>query len=251
MADEPEVIRDQMQETRTALTEKLTALESQVSGTVQSATAAVTETVEAVKESVTGTVGAVKDTVQETVSTVKDSVKDAFDLPGHVERHPWVAMLGSVAVGYVAGRLLNGAAGAVSETVRSAPREYSAFKEAAPKRKKGTNGHGNGAHKEEKEPSSGQGVLGGLANAFSGELDTLKGLGLAAVAGVVRDMVTQSVGGEVGERLRGWMNDVTEKMGAKPLSEPLLQQEDEPDSAKEQPRRSQPVNVKRETLPRP
>jgi ElaB/YqjD/DUF883 family membrane-anchored ribosome-binding protein len=252
MADEPEVIRDQMQETRTALTEKLEALESQVSGTVQSATAAVTDTVQAVKESVTGTVGTVKDTVQETVSTVKESVRDAFDLPGHVERHPWVAMLGSVAVGYVAGRLLNGAAaGAVSETVRNAPREYSAFKEAAPKRKKGMNGHGDGAHKEKKEPSSEQGVLGGLANAFADELDTLKGLGLSAVAGVVRDLVTQSVGGEVGERLRQWMNDVTEKMGAKPLSEPLLQQQDEPDPAKDQPRRSQHVNVKRETLPRP
>jgi ElaB/YqjD/DUF883 family membrane-anchored ribosome-binding protein len=246
MANEPEVIRDQMQETRTALTEKLEALESQVSNTVQNATAAVTDTVAAVKESVTETVGTVKDTVQGTVSTVKESVKDAFDLPGHVERHPWAAMLGSVAVGFVAGRLLQGARGAVSETVQNAPRQYSAFKEAAPKRRKGTNGHGDGRHKEKEEP----GVLGGLANAFAGELDTLKGLGLAAVAGLVRDMVTQSVGGEIGNRLRDWMNDVTEKMGAKPLTEPVLQQQDEPEPAWDDPKRGRSVNVKRETLPR-
>jgi ElaB/YqjD/DUF883 family membrane-anchored ribosome-binding protein len=250
MADEPEVIRDQMQETRTALTEKLEALESQVSSTVQNATAAVTETVQAVKESVTDTVGTVKDTMQETVSTVKESVRDAFDLPGHVERHPWVAMLGSVAVGYVAGRLLQGVSGGVSETARQAPPQYNAFKEPQPEPAKSGNGFGNGAHREEKESSSEPGLLGSLANAFSGELDTLKNLGISAVAGVVRDMVTQSVHGEMGNRLRQWMDDVTERMGAKPFNEPLLSQEDEGDPARCEPKRGSTVNVRRETLPR-
>lgn len=250
MADEPEVIRDQMQETRTALTEKLEALESQVSSTVQNATSAVTDTVQAVKESVSDTVGSVKDTVEETVETVKDSVRDVFDLPGHVDRHPWVAMLGSVAAGYVAGRLLHGASGGVSETFRQAPPRYNAFKEPRPEPAKGGTGIGNGAHREEREPSSEPGMLSGLADAFSGELDTLKDLGISAVAALVRDMVTQSVHGELGDRLRQWMNDVTEKMGAKPLTEPLLSREDQNDPAPAEPRRGASINVKRETLPR-
>lgn len=243
MENEPELIRDQMQETRTALSEKLEALETQVSGTVQSATAAVTETVEAVKNSVT-----------DTVSTVKESVKDAFDLPGHIERHPWAAVLGSVAVGYLGGRVLNGLAGGRSHGKRETPSAYSAFSEALPKHENGTNGHGaNGSHKEEEAASEKEGWLGGLAKAFSGELDTLKGLGLSAVAGIVRDLVTQSVPGEMGGRLREWMDDLTEKMGAKPFSEPVLNTEEPaPESSSQQEARpgKQQLTVKRETMPR-
>jgi len=243
MENEPELIRDQMQETRTALTEKLEALESQVSGTVQNATVAVTETVEAVKNTVT-----------DTVSTVKESVKDAFDLPGHIERHPWAAMLGSVAVGYLGGRVLNGLAGGRRHERREIAPAYSAFAEALPKRETGTNGHGaEGAHKEKEASSEEEGWLGGLAKAFGGELDTLKGLGLSAVAGVVRDLLTQSVPGEIGGRLREWMDGLTEKMGAKPLSEPILRtDEPAPESSPplEEYSGKQQFSVKRETMPR-
>ena len=245
MENEPELIRDQMQETRTALTEKLEALESQVSSTVQNATAAVADTVEAVKSTVADTVGSVKDGVKETVSTVKESVKDAFDLPGHIEKHPWVAMLGSVAVGFVGGRVLNGLAGGRHRHAVPPP-SFSAFSEALPKHEPHTNGHGNGAQKEE---SSSHGLLGGLANAFGSEFDTIKALGISAVAGVVRDLVTQSVPGEIGGRLREWMDDMTQKMGAKPLSEPILQQQDEPDR-KDDNWQVKDIAVKRETMPR-
>jgi len=253
MENEPELIRDQMQETRTSLTEKLEALETQVSSTVQSATAAVTDTVEAVKNTVADTVGSVKDSVQETVSTVKESVKDAFDLPGHIEKHPWVAMLGSVAVGFLGGRVLNGLAGGPRRR-REVPPAFGAFAEAMPKRHGVTNGHhGDGARKEEKvekeEPPASPGLLGGLANALGSEFDTIKGLGISAVAGVVRDLVTQSVPGEIGGRLREWMDDMTQKMGAKPLSEPVLQQQEEP-AQKEDPWQVKNVSVKRETMPR-
>src|SRR5438105_8802525 len=108
-----DVIRDQMEDTRTSLTEKLETLEKKVASTVESATSNVAETVEAVKETVQETVSTVKDTVQDTVCTVKSTVregvgavKDAFDICGHVERHPWVMLGGSIAVGYVLGRLL-------------------------------------------------------------------------------------------------------------------------------------------------
>ncbi|MFO0840799.1 MAG: hypothetical protein U0797_00150 [Gemmataceae bacterium] len=167
---------------------------------------------------------------------MKESVRDAFDLPGHVGRHPWVAMLGSVAAGYVAGRLLQGVSGGVPETVRQR-RPVQRLQGAAAgacERRERLRQRGD---REERETSSEPGVLSGLANAFSGELDTLKNLGISAVAGVVRDMVTQSVPGELGDRLRQWMNDVTEKMGGKPLTEPLLSQEDQNDPGRCEPKR--------------
>jgi hypothetical protein len=52
MENETELIRDQMAQTRTALTEKLEALEDVVLGTVEGTTRSVTETVEAVQEAV-------------------------------------------------------------------------------------------------------------------------------------------------------------------------------------------------------
>src|SRR5262245_55877302 len=100
MADEqPKVIRHQMEETRASLTEKLETLEHQVVGTVQGATSAVTETVENVKEAVAETVETVKGTVRETVETVKET----FDLSRQVDRHPWLMVGGSVALGFLCG----------------------------------------------------------------------------------------------------------------------------------------------------
>src|SRR5262245_2642415 len=106
---DPEVIRKKMLEKRTALTEKLEALEqgvlgvaSSVTNTVESVKEGVEETVEAVKDTVQDTVGAVKETVEETVETAKG----LFDVPGHVERHPWAMLAGSVGVGALLGFLL-------------------------------------------------------------------------------------------------------------------------------------------------
>ena len=105
-------IREQMEDTRTSLTDKLETLEKQVANSVSDATTNVTDTVEAVKESVQETVSSVKDSVQETISAVKESmhqgvtaVKDFFDIPSHVDHHPWAMMGGSVALGYVVGSL--------------------------------------------------------------------------------------------------------------------------------------------------
>jgi len=110
-----DLIREQMTDTRTSMTEKLEQLEEKVAGTVTGATGAVQDTVEAVKETVLGakdavtgtveavkdtvvgakdavteavetvketvaeTVGAVRDTVEETIGAVKDSVKGGFE----------------------------------------------------------------------------------------------------------------------------------------------------------------------------
>jgi len=227
-----------MQDTRTALTEKLEALEQHVVETVQNTTNTVTETVQSVKEAVQDTVGTVKNTVEQTVDTVTDtmhqtvtSVKDALDLPGHVERHPWLMMLGSVAVGFVGGKLLtkatHGLGGHGGRSWNASSFTDTMAEAAVP----ADSGHHNGAHKstngasksESSETSSlGEGLLSGLAEAYHEELDKLKSLGISAVTGVVRDLVKQSVPGEIGTRLTDWMNGLTEKMGGKPFTEPLL-----------------------------
>jgi ElaB/YqjD/DUF883 family membrane-anchored ribosome-binding protein len=213
MENEPELIRDQMQETRTALTEKLEALEQQVSNTVHTATSTVTETVQTVKEAVQDTVG----TVQETVSSVKETVKETFDLPGHVQRHPWMAMAGSVAVGYLAGRLIH-----TGEQWETGARPMAALTHPEPRpTHNGANGASKGESKERKE-DAGEGWMQSLLGGFSGELDKLKDLGLGVMMAVVRDLTTRSIPGEIGSRVETWMNDVTRKMGVAPIQEHVL-----------------------------
>jgi len=102
MANEPEVIRQQMEETRSDLQTKLETLEQQVKDTVQEATEAVSDTVATVKETVKETVETVKETVEETV----ESVKETFNLTRQVQAHPWPAFACATLVGFVGSRLL-------------------------------------------------------------------------------------------------------------------------------------------------
>lgn len=100
MTEDTEIIRQQMDETKAQLAEKLESLEQQVAETVQSTGDVVSATVEAVQE----TVGNVTDAVQGAVQ----SVNHAFDLRKHLETHPWYVIGGSVAVGFLAHELLSG-----------------------------------------------------------------------------------------------------------------------------------------------
>lgn len=100
MGDTPEIIRQQMDETRSQLSEKLETLEHQVTETVQSTGTAVNATVGAVQETVETVTGTVHDAVQ--------SVSNAFDLKRQIHQHPWLVIGGSVVVGYLAAELLTG-----------------------------------------------------------------------------------------------------------------------------------------------
>ena len=109
MENECEVIRQQMDETRSAMTDKMETLEHQVVESVQAASAAVSETVQTVRDS-----------VHETVETVKDT----FDLPRQVDRRPWTMMAAATALGYLGGYLLsrtNGRVGRIIEKIDSMP----------------------------------------------------------------------------------------------------------------------------------
>jgi len=98
MAEQPEIIKQQMEETREALSEKIGALEDHVLNTVQGTTQAVSATVEKVADAVQSTVSSVKEEVGKSV----ESVKRTFDLRRQMDEHPWAMLAGSVALGYVA-----------------------------------------------------------------------------------------------------------------------------------------------------
>jgi len=230
MENEPELIRDQMQETRTALTEKLDTLQQKVADTVDSITTPVTETVQTVKAAVTDTVDSVKETVAGTV----ESVKETFNLSKQVEQHPWPMMAGSLAAGFLLGRILPSPFQAVHGALSSEP-NFGKLDRASASR--GTNGNGSPKPKEEAASSSEPGLLHGLTEAFSGELDKLKGLSVSVATGLLRDLMTQSMHGEIGDRVKQWMDGMTEKLGGKPLTEPLVTPEPE-EPAQEEARQS-------------
>ena len=100
MSDTPDVIRQQMEETKSQLSDKLVSLESQVAETVQSTGTAVNATVGAVQETVETVTGAVQDAVQ--------SVSNAFDLPRQFQRNPWLVIGGAAVLGYFAVEFLRG-----------------------------------------------------------------------------------------------------------------------------------------------
>jgi ElaB/YqjD/DUF883 family membrane-anchored ribosome-binding protein len=111
--ESPELIEQQMHQTREALADKVATLEQQVIGTLHSATEAVNETVESVKSAVQETVSSVKetvtgvkDTVAESVSSVSEGVMHTLDVRAQVEAKPWLMVGGAAACGFVTGMFL-------------------------------------------------------------------------------------------------------------------------------------------------
>lgn len=188
------VIRQDMQDTRQSLTEKLETLESKIIGSVEEARAAVRETVTTVKE-----------TMHDGVETVKEAV----DVRVQFERRPWLMLGGSVLCGFVLGSLFSGQA-------KGAPAEWRPLAERPPYTP------GNGKHKPRSEQRSeqrsetpaetGAATKSWLAS-FEPEINQLKGLALGAALGTVREMLTDEVPPHMAERLREIIDAATEKIG--------------------------------------
>jgi ElaB/YqjD/DUF883 family membrane-anchored ribosome-binding protein len=106
----PDQIEHDMADTRVSITEKVAALETQVMGTIQTATDTVTGTVEAVRDAITAAPAAVKETVKETVQAVKDSVS-SISVTACVQRNPWASLGVSAAGGFALGFLIGGRSG--------------------------------------------------------------------------------------------------------------------------------------------
>jgi hypothetical protein len=211
MADNPEVIRHQMAETRASLQDKLESLEHQVVDTVQGAAAAVTDTVKTVREAVEGTVETVKGSVADTV----ESVKDSLDLKRQVEEHPWGMMLGSVAIGFVGGRLLD----SLGSPEALPPPAYPAVGGLQASDIRPADARRNGAG------HAGPSFLSSLATQFAPELTQLKSMAVGAMLGIVRDMVSQSAPPQMSSQLAEVVDNLTVKLGGKPVQGPVLRQD--------------------------
>jgi ElaB/YqjD/DUF883 family membrane-anchored ribosome-binding protein len=235
MAEEPEVIQQELEQTRHDLAEKLEQLSEKISGTVETVTETVsnvTETVSNVTEAVGGTVQNVAEAVSGTVESVKEtaadtveSIKHAVNLSEQVQKHPWLWFGGSVAAGFVGGKL-------VGRRRRRTPEAESFIRgggyypgpeptpepPAAPERD----------WSRENLPRAAEGTgtrtswLGSLVQQFGGEINKLKSLALGTLFGVARDMVTQSLSGTLKEQVVDLFNDVTEKAGGEPIQGKVL-----------------------------
>jgi ElaB/YqjD/DUF883 family membrane-anchored ribosome-binding protein len=204
MDQEPDVIRQQIEETRSSLTEKLETLENQVRGTVENAKSTVEDTIEAVRS-----------TVNETVESVKRSV----NLEYQVDRHPWAMFGGSVVAGFLVGSFLSRrtsrqagqasryAAGPMPQSFSSAP--------PAPEVPSG-NGFGTAAA----QPAQ-PGLLDRIQHEFHDEIQELKGVAIDAAMGVLRDVVKQSVP-QMAQQVEHLMNSVTTKLGGKPMPQNMM-----------------------------
>jgi ElaB/YqjD/DUF883 family membrane-anchored ribosome-binding protein len=185
MDNETEVIRQQMEGTRTALSEKLEKLETQLGEKVQEAGASVAETAATVAE----TVDNVKETVEETV----EAVKDTFDLQHHAERHPWALVGGAVFLGFVGARLLRGP---------SRPRYREYYPPPPPPRAE-----------PRPAPQDNTGLIGQLRQ----ESTDLKKLGIGVAMSVLREVVAKAVPAVLGPPVAEIVNSLTTKIGGKPL----------------------------------
>lgn len=204
MADDTEVIRKQMEETRSHLAEKLEELENQVSETVQATTEAVTETVGTVKE----TVENVTATVQETFETVAET----FNLKVQTERHPWLVVGASIAGGCLLAQLIPSQA-ATRGGESLVGERWAAREEPAPPSWQ--------AAPSAAEPG-GQSTLGRARSWFREEVNRLKGLALGSILGMVRDMAARGLGGPLGERVAEEIDHFTTAIGGETIRGPVL-----------------------------
>ncbi|MBP3955973.1 DUF3618 domain-containing protein [Gemmata sp. G18] len=101
----PEEIEREMLQTRESLTEKVTALENQVVGTVQTAADTISGTVDAVRSFVSSAPETVSETVKQATAAVSESMKGVFDISAHVRQNPWTAVGVSALLGGIVGYL--------------------------------------------------------------------------------------------------------------------------------------------------
>jgi len=209
--NELEVIRDEMEQTRANLAEKLGALETQVRETVSGATEAVSSTVEGVKDVVSS--------VTETV----ESVTETFNVSKQVEQHPWMALGAAVATGFVVAQVLgrsgNGhvAAGAPpGPPAPPAPSHHVTAQAGAPTPAQPAHPapqqheeHGIMHSLESMLPDM-KGVMGTLAT-------SLGGMAVGGLMGLIREMASRELPAAWKGDVTRLIDQVTTQLGGKPL----------------------------------
>jgi ElaB/YqjD/DUF883 family membrane-anchored ribosome-binding protein len=213
-APEPDVIRRQIGQTRSALTEKLETLEGQVRGTVESAKATVEETIENVRS-----------TVRETV----EGVKQTLDVKYQVRQHPWAMFGASVAAGFLAGNLVN-------RSMRQRP----ALAESRYPSGNGSRGPyaaerasfqpepAAASFRSEPETAAAKpGLLSRLLHQFDDEIENVKEVAIGAAVGWLRDMAKEQIP-QLAPQIDEVMNSAVSKLGGRPIHQSMVEPEQSP-----------------------
>lgn len=254
MPTEQDVIRQQIDESRSAMNEKLELLEGKVTETVQAATAsvadataAVMETVQNATASVSETVDSVNAAVQGTVENVRssvngavDSVKETFDLTQQVRNYPWQMLAGAVALGYVGSHVFQPARRPTKAADQS-------FELATPRSSPSSNQRQlvsvTSANESDRslasnnvdaqaaafaiptnpvvEPSPTW--MGHLNETFGAEISNLRGLAIGASLGLVRDLITSSAPETLRTQIAEVVDGFTDKLGGQHIHGSVLQ----------------------------
>jgi len=208
--DELEVIREEMEEKRASLADKVEALESQVLGTVHSATETVSSAVEGAKEVVASVTEGAKHVV-ETVSETVDAVKEKLSVRRCVEQYPWASVGVSVAAGFGLAQLL--------PAHRSTSGDRS---EALPPASSGGYSPSSTASsyqppRQEESHSALTGMLGKAAG-------TVGSLAVGTLMSAIKGLVTQSLPQQWQSELTRLVDDITTQVGGKVMQGNPLQE---------------------------
>jgi hypothetical protein len=204
MPPETELIKQQMGQTRAALTEKLETLENKVLGTVSTTTDAVSQTVNDVGATVRETAENVRATMSETLS----SVRDAFNVSRQFNEHPWLLLGGSVVAGYAGGLILDNLEHGHLPSLPSLPSAERLLPQGSEVRQRFESAQPT----RRRAPA----FLQALVETFAPELDKLKAAALGMALGVVRDKLHQTVPPQMREDFADMMDRITTKLGGQP-----------------------------------
>jgi ElaB/YqjD/DUF883 family membrane-anchored ribosome-binding protein len=194
MDPQPEVIREQIENTRDSLTEKLQTLEDQVK-----------ETVSSVRSKVEGTVEAVSNTVKSSV----ESVKNTFDIPEQTRRHPHAMVGGAFGVGALLGWM----------TMRRRSHMPEPYWSSAPEPEPAVGRY---------EARSGGGWFSNMLTPLAEEMHKIKATGLGFLIGLTRDAIVSRAPEGVAERLREIVDNMTRRAGATVMPSPVMGRHQEP-----------------------
>jgi ElaB/YqjD/DUF883 family membrane-anchored ribosome-binding protein len=206
MDQEPDVIRRQIDETRSSLTEKLETLEGQVRCTVENAKASVEDTIQNVRSSV-------RDTVH--------SVKQTLDVRYQTAHHPWAMFGSSVAVGFLVGNYL-GRRGVPQQLPYSQPQPAlgNGFRAAMPQREftaPEPASRPEPTSRKEAEP----GLFSKLLHQFDNEIGKLKEVAIGAAVGWARDLAKEQLP-QLAPHIDEIMNSAAEKLGGTPIRQSMV-----------------------------
>jgi ElaB/YqjD/DUF883 family membrane-anchored ribosome-binding protein len=183
--------RQEIDSTRSALTDKLEALEEKVMGTVQSA----------------------QETVEDSVQIAKDAVatvKRTFDIKHQVEQRPWVMVGGCFVGGVALGCLFQSVWGPSRQTSKRQATNETPLSRFLPSP---ADLRGNGSFAAVVPPLAPVAPSRpGLLDSFREEIDKVKGIGIGYVMGLIRDSLKESVP-QLASNIDDVMKSVTAKLG--------------------------------------